>query len=76
MKLIMPPFSVDLHWRLLYVPDTGRGTGMFEIGTEVAAVIQMNIMGGQVMIDLHMSVLYLSVLGLNVTAIAHHLTVS
>lgn len=66
---------VDPHWHRLYAQDTERETLTFEKGSEVAAVIAMNIMEGLVMIDLPMSVQDLTAACLNVTAIAPHLTV-
>lgn len=76
----MPLLCVDRHWHPLCVQDTGRETGIFEKGREVTVVIEMNIMEGLATIDLatidlHTSALDLTAAGLNVTAIAPHLTV-
>lgn len=66
---------VDLPWHFPCAQDTGRETGIFETGTEVAVVIEMNIMEGLATIDLHTSALDSTAVGLTVTAIAPHLTV-
>lgn len=71
----MFPLCVDLHWHHLYAQDSEREILNFERGSEVAVVIAMNIMGGLVMTDLHMSALDSTATCLNVTAIAPHLTV-
>lgn len=74
-NLIKLPFCVDLHWHHLCAQDTGRETLNFERGSEVAVVIEMNIMEDLAMIDLRMSALESTAACLSVTAIAPHLTV-
>lgn len=71
----MPPLCVGLHSHLLYAQGTGRETGNFERGIEVAVVIEMNIMEGLAMIDLHTSALVSTAAYLSVTVIAPHLMV-
>lgn len=71
----------DLHWHHLYAQDTGTEIGIFEIVTEVAVVIEKNIMEDLATTDLPTtdlptSALDLTVVGLSVTAIAPHRTVS
>ena len=64
---------VDHHLHILYALDTERE--IFERRSEVAVEIEMNIMEGLAMIDLHTNAHRLTAVGLTVTAIAPRLTV-